>query len=167
LTGTTRRGGQLTPYGKSRIVRATYEKGTGFLASAILLRQHASSEAHQYVLRHLICQGTELILKAALLAADHDKYRSLLSQRPFGHNIREIANELVRALSCKPLQPALARELDELSHLYSQYLLRYGGIQDIFHDPNTVQYELVLRRAFAVIRFIARKNALQPSPPRA
>lgn len=160
--------GKLTDYGKGLIIRAMYQKGEAFLLSAILLKDHANSEANQYVVRHLICQGTEIILKTVLLVIDYDKYKPVIAYQKFGHNINAIADELIKAASLKPLRPAIEKELNELSHFYAQHLLRYGGLQDIFYQPDILSYTLVLRRVRActrLMRILGRKaQATKPDP---
>ena len=141
-----RAGGKLTTYGKRRYAIATYEKGKAFLFAALLLRSHANSEPHEYVVRHLLCQGIELISKAVLLFVDYDKNMPLM-ERHFGHHIRKTADEALLATRQKPMKHSIAKELDALSHFYSQHLLRYGGLQDIFLDPKDLPYEGVVRRA--------------------
>lgn len=160
--------GKLTDHGKGLIVRAMYQKGEAFLLSALLLRERANAEATQYVVRHLICQSIEIILKTALLLIDYDKYIAVISHRRFGHNINSLANEVIRAASLKPLRPAIEKELNELSHFYSQHLLRYAGLQDIFHQPDILSYTLVLRRLRACIRLMQilgrRAQETKPAP---
>jgi hypothetical protein len=137
---------------------ATYEKGKAFLFAALLLRSHANSEPQEYVVRHLLCQGVELISKAVLLFIDYDKNRPLM-HRYFSHHIRKTADEALVATRQKPLRPSIAKELDALSHFYSEHLLRYGGLQDIFLDPNDLRYEGVLKRAGAGVRLIEAEMA--------
>jgi hypothetical protein len=153
----------LTADGKNRVVEAMYQKGKAFLGSSILLKSHSNCEAHEYVVRHLLCQGIETVLKAVLLLTDYDKYEPKLRQ--FGHNLRELADEVIMAAAQKPMTPNIAKELDELSTFYSNHRLRYGGIHDIFHDPNNIRYELVLKRVYAGLRLIQRHGAKRaPSP---
>ena len=136
-TAPARAGGRLTTYGKRRYAIATYEKGKAFLFAALLLRLNAKSEPQEYVVRHLLCQGVELISKAVLLFVDYDKNMPLM-ERHFGHHIRKTVEEALIATRQKSLKPSIAKELDALSHFYSQHLLRYGGFQDIFLDPKAL-----------------------------
>jgi hypothetical protein len=149
-------GGRLTPFGQHQIAIAMYRKGEAFLGAALLLRAQARSEAHEYVFRHLLCQSVELILKAALLLVDYDRYMPML-ERPLGHNLRRIADEAIAATAQNPLAATTAEDLAELSRLYSQHQLRYGGLQDIFNAPNYIRYEIVLKRVVACVRLIRRK----------
>jgi predicted transcriptional regulator len=146
-------GGKLTPYAKRRFAIATYEKGRAFLFAALLLREKTHSEAQEYVIRHLVCQGVELISKATLLFVNYDKYMPLM-ERHFRHNIRMTADEALAVTKQKPLSHLLAKQLDQLSHFYSQHLLRYGGLQDIFINPDSLTYELIVHRACAGFRLI-------------
>ena len=73
-------------------------------------------------------------------------------ERHFGHHLRKTVEEALTLTRQKPLKPSIAKELDALSHFYSQHLFRYGGFQDIF--PNDLPYEGVLERAVAGVRLI-------------
>lgn len=131
------------------------------MAAAILLRQHANCEAHEYVFRHLLCQSAELIAKAVLLKIDYDKYNPKVLKDKFGHNLSKIVEEALRVALQKALKPTLARELDEISSFYFNQRLRYGGLQDIFRDPNFIQYEAVLKRLCACIRLTNRIRLME------
>lgn len=156
-------GGGPTPYTKRLYAKATYEKGKAFLFAAILLKGHANSEAQEYVLRHLLCQGVELISKAALLLIDYDKYEPFM-EKYFRHDIRRVADEALVAAKQKPLSPLIAKELGELSRFYSQHRLRYSGLHDIFFNPNSLPYELVLIRVGVSVRLIRRRIARDVIP---
>jgi hypothetical protein len=86
-----------------------------------------------------------------LLFVDYDKNMPKM-ERHFGHYLRETVEEALTSTRQKSLKSSIAKELYALSNLYSQYLLRYGGFQDIF--PSDLSYEGVLRRAVAGVRLI-------------
>lgn len=150
----------LAIHGKRRIAYATYHKGSAFIAAALLLREKSGNE---YVVLHLLCQGLELVLKASLLFRDYDKYRRALERRDLGHNLSRVAETARAAFGLRELPPPLAKELDHLSHYYSNHHLRYGGLADILVEPTSIASGMVLRRTVAVLRLFRR--SLQGNVP--
>ena len=69
------------------VCRSMYAKGVGFLGAAVLLQRQGGC---QWVVLHLLCQGTELVLKSFLLFADFDKYKVRLKKH-FGHDLEKLA----------------------------------------------------------------------------
>ena len=142
----------LSLHGKRMIANAMYQKGVSFLGAAILLRQKGG---HEYVVLHLLCQGLEIVLKAALLFRDYNRYRPQLV-RPLGHDLSRTAEYACEAFGFRKLSPPLAAELAQLSKYYKPNHFRYGGVADIFINPTTIPRELVMRRALVVLRLFAR-----------
>ena len=149
---------KTTTYADSLIADAMYSRGKSFLASAVLLQR---ASGHEYVVLHLLCQGIELILKALLLFADYKKYKPIL-QNAYGHRIEKLGADVSLAYGLRPMRPALANELAELSAYFSKHLLRYAGIQDIFIAPCSIARDRVFRRIVAVLRLAEREIARRP-----
>jgi hypothetical protein len=141
---------------KREIADSMYAKGLGFLGESVLLRKYGGDA---FVVLHLHCQGLELVLKAALLFKDFDKYRSRLT-KDFGHDLAKTAKVAAKVFGQKPMNKALQAELGELSRFYRWHLLRYGTIADIFIDRGSVASELVAARTPVLLRLIRRKRAL-------
>jgi hypothetical protein len=139
-----------TPYAKTLTATSMYCKGNAFIGAAILLTKHSDSEPTDYVVLHLLCQGIEIALKGLLLLHDYDTYKPRL--RPLGHNLFKIATETTSVYRLNPMRDTLAKELRALSDFYSQHLLRYGTMADIFIDPRSIPRDAILRRVGAVIR---------------
>lgn len=55
---------KLLGYGKFRAARQLFNRGNQFVSAAIDLEKNLPGDG--YVVRHLLCQGLELILKAML-----------------------------------------------------------------------------------------------------
>jgi hypothetical protein len=136
-----------------------YFKGKAFIGAAFLLKKQQCSDTEhvEYVVLYLLCQGIEVVLKGLLLFNNFDKYRLLLPRKVLGHNLYEIAKEVSSVYCLKPIRDELANELRTLTHSYSQNLLRYGGIGDIFIDPRTIPRDAILRRVAATIRLAERE----------
>ena len=156
--------GRPTRYAKSLIADSMYLKGKAVIGAAILLRGRSDHEHTDYVFLHLLGQGIELVLKGLLLRNDFDKYHPCL--RKFGHNLFKISKETSSAYSAtyciNPMRDVLANELRTLSDFYSNHLLRYGTIVDIFVDPRTIPRDRVFRRLAATIRLAERKRSSRP-----
>ena len=149
-------GGKLARDGKRVIAISMYQKGKVFIGSALLVKRQSSSEATEYVFRHLLCQGIEVALKGLLLIEDYDKYVDQLV-KPLGHNLLKVATAALKAYRLNPLRRELAVELAAVDKLYSKHLLRYGTIGDIFVDPASVVCEMVAHRTYAAIRLAQRE----------
>ena len=143
----------LTRLGQRAVARSMYAKGHGFLGAAVLLRRQGGYES---VVLHLLCQGLEIVLKAALLFKDFDLFHSQL-RRPLGHNLELIVQTAASTFGLHPMRPALAEEIQRLSNRYEQHLLRYGTIYDVFVDPSTIPSELLLKRTAAMLRLMRRQ----------
>jgi hypothetical protein len=144
LEGTAR----LTRHGKRAVAASMYAKGKSFVAAAILLRQQGG---YEYVVLHLLCQGTEIIVKALLLFKDYDGYHRQL-KKPLGHDLEKIAATAVDAFGLRPLRASLAADLGALNALYRAHRLRYGTGRDLLVDPASIRSDRILRRVAAVIR---------------
>lgn len=150
--GNLKGSGSLTIVGKRTVALSWYEKGKSFIAAALLLRRHGGDE---YVVLHLLCQGVEVILKALLVFSDYDQFQPKL-KGPFGHNLVAIAETAICHFHVRKLEPVIALELRGLNNFYSQHLLRYGSIVDLFILPNTIDSRRVLRKISAVIKVANR-----------
>ena len=139
------------PHGKRLVAKAMFEKGQTFVAASILLRQN---NLNQSAALQLLCQGIEVSLKGLLLLIDYDQFRPRL--RAINHNLLAAADETLRAAKMNSLTPKLRSELTILSTLYSKHLLRYGSIHDVLVNPQTISYELVLRRLHVAFRLVRR-----------
>lgn len=148
--------GSLTPHAKRLIAVSMYEKGKAFVGASILVRGKSNSEATDYVLLYLLCQGVEVTLKGLLLLNDYDRFRKRL-KKFIGHDLLKVANEASTAYGLNPLRDALEDELQYLSNLYSDHFLRYGTRTDLFIDPRSVQRGRVFRRLAAVLRLAERE----------
>lgn len=144
-----------TNYSKRLMARALYSKGKHFIAAAVLLKRHQGCD--NYVVLHLLCQGTEIILKALLLVLDFDKYSK--QQIGYRHNLLSLAAATTAAFGLQPMRAPLAEELRALNIYYSNNLLRYDGLQDILIDPATIESSRLLRRVAAIIRLTDRQLA--------
>lgn len=130
-----------------------YAKGKAFLGAAILLRQKGGDE---FVVLHLLCQGIEITLKGLLLFIDYDKHKPKL--RRIGHKLLSASEAAAKAAGLSPLKRDIRVELEVLSSLYSQHLLRYGSGYDIFVNPDSIPSKRVLHRMVAVLRLAERKG---------
>jgi hypothetical protein len=148
--------GTLAQGGKRRVALSMYLKGKAFVGAAILLDRHAESEQSDYVVLHLLCQGIEVILKGLLLFNDYDRYIDKL-RRPLGHKLPKIAMEVSNAYGLNAMRAALASEMRTLHDFYSNNLLRYGRVSDIFIDPRTISRTTVFCRLAATIRLAERE----------
>lgn len=133
-----------------------YGKGKAFIGASILLRKQASSEPNDYVALHLLCQGIEITFKGLLLLYDYDRFKRRL-RKPLGHDLFLVAVAVSAAYGLKPLRDDLGSELGALSNIYSQHLLRYGSMHDIFINPSSIPHERVFRRLAAVLRLTERE----------
>lgn len=144
---------QLTAHGKRLVAASMFAKGKAFLGAAILLRQKGG---YEFVVLHLLCQGIEVTLKGLLLFMDYDKYKPKL--RRIGHKLLSVSEAAAKAAGLPPLKKDVHTELEVLSNLYSQHLLRYGSGYDILVNPSTIPSSRVLRRMVAVLRLAERKG---------
>ncbi|MCG2642697.1 hypothetical protein ACFPFP_22335 [Bradyrhizobium sp. GCM10023182] len=149
----------LTDYARQRIALALYAKGQSFLGASILLQDHGGDE---YVVLHLVCQGTEIIAKALLLLLDYKKYDKVI--RGYGHDLEGVALAALKVFGLQPMRPALAQEVKALNVFYKGNLLRYNGLPDIFIDPKTIDRQRLLRRTTAVVRLANREIAKLAQP---
>lgn len=151
--------GGWTPYAKQIIARSMYEKGKAFLAAAMLLRQRG---AYEYAVLHLACQGIEVLGKGYLLMANYDLFKPKL--RAYGHNLLKLVAAVEAQSKLTILHGPVRSELETLSNLYRQQLLRYGSGYDILVDARSIPSSLVLRRSHALLR-LARLRRLANDPP--
>ncbi len=144
---------KVTDYAQRQLNLLLYEKGKSFVQAALLLHVHSKNKPiSEYVVLHIFCQGTEIILKALLLLKDDRHYRPLLKKkRDFGHNLEKLSIEVVTQYGLNPISPELLKELQALNSLFSNHFLRYGSLLDAF-NPNIVASDLVMKRVLAAIR---------------
>ena len=145
-----------TKYGKNLIALSMYGKGKAFIGAHLLVARQPASEPTEYVTLHLLGQGIEVTLKAFLLLLDYDKYVVQL-RKPLGHNLVKTAEAAITAFGLNPMRPALKAELEAVSTPYSNHMLRYGGIGDIFIAPSSIHRDSVFRRIAAAIRLAERE----------
>ena len=144
---------KLTPHGKKLISDSMREKGKAFIAAAMLLRKQGGNE---YVVLYLLCQGIEVLGKGYLLLVDYDTYKPKL--RKYGHNLIALVSDIEKAANISILNNAIRVELQVLSNLYREQLLRYGSGYDILVNPATIPSKQVLRRVVALLLFSNRKK---------
>ena len=131
-----------------------YERGKGFVGAAVLVDQ---KDGHPFVVLHLLCQGIEVVLKAMLLANDYTLYKPCL--RGLGHDLPKAAAAVRRATGLHVFSGQARDELETLSNVYRQHLLRYASNFDIFVDPRTIPSRKVFRHTAALFRYLERKQA--------
>ena len=147
-------GGRLSAYGKQQIALSMYVKGKSYVGAALLVRREVANE---YVVLHLLCLGLEVTLKGLLLLADYNMFKPRLrNYGRNGHDLELLVTDAVSVFGLKPPPTGVSSQLGQLSAYYSQHLLRYGGIQDIFIAPESIGSDLVLRRLAAAIRLTER-----------
>jgi len=149
----------LRPDGKQVIASSMYNKGKAFIGAAILLSRETDSEHSDYVVLHLLCEGIEIVLKGLLLVRDYDRYYPRLHKKPLRHDLKKIALETASAYGRKLPRGGVVTELEALSTLYKQHLLRYGGVSDMHVDPRTIRRDKVLRYVTAVLRLAERPRS--------
>lgn len=132
-----------------------YEKGKAFLCAALLLRQRG---AYEYAVLHLLCQGIEVLGKGYLLSVNYDEYKPKLLG--YGHNLLKLVSAVEKEVKVNVLRPAVRAELETLTNLYKQHLLRYGSGYDILVDSKTIPSSRVLSRSAALLRLAQRHSLL-------
>jgi hypothetical protein len=143
-----------TTHGKREMAKLFYEKGKHFIGAAILLRNRGGDE---YVVLHLLCQGTEIILKALLLLRDFDKFYPLTKK--YGHKLKPLVSDALNEFKLRQLRPAVSEELEKLDELYQGHQLRYGLLINVFINPASIPSRLVLGRVGAAMRLANRELA--------
>lgn len=149
-----------TPHLKRRAARALYGKGEQFIIAALLLREKKGNE---YVVLHLLCQGIEIVLKALLLLRDFDKYKPLILEFRYRHNLMQLVSLALTEYKLHPLRPAVLSELDNLNGFYKSHLLRYESVFDVVVDPISIPSAHALRWACVVMR-LARRELRRLAP---
>lgn len=137
-------------YSKRMIAYKMYFKGKQFVGAALLLEANGGDGS---VVRHLLCQGIELVLKGLLLLKSYDSYKPKL--RKLGHHLSRIAQETGTCYGVK-VPVHVVRELNTLDSYFSIHAFRYAGISDVLLDLQNVPLDKVLRRVAAVIRLTDR-----------
>ena len=137
-------------YSKRMIAYRMYFKGKQFVGAALLLQAKGGDGS---VVRHLLCQGVELVLKGLLLLKGYDTYKPKL--RKLGHHLCRIAQETSNCYGVK-VPAHVVRELDTLNSFFSIHAFRYAGFGDVMLDLQNVPLDKVLRRIAAVIRLTDR-----------
>lgn len=140
----------MTPYAKRRVAETMYYRARSFITAAMLLRERGG---YEFVVLHLLCQGIEVLLKSFLLYKDYDRYIRVIRSN-IGHDLKKAADMVITEFGVHQLRPALADELNSLSHVYKQHLLRYASGYDHFVDPKSIKSDLVLSRLAAVVRLV-------------
>ena len=137
----------LTERGWRYVAESFLSKGRSFLAAAVLLERQGG---HRFVVLHLLCQGTEIILKSLLLFLDHKKYRKPCKK--YRHDLNQVISASIEAFRLHPLRPALAKEVNTLNNIYMRHLLRYESVHDLLVSPASIESDRMLRRMAAVMR---------------
>ena len=145
----------ITKYGRDEIIRAYLYKGVAFLQASVLLKK---ANGNRYVVLHNLMQGLEIILKSCLLAHDYKKYKPILPYKPYGHNVVRCVDEILKITGKKPLPSKAGLQLSALSNLYANTVLRYGGLNDLFIDPKSIEYDEIMRLMIPLIKFAKVKT---------
>ncbi len=145
----------LTDAGKRRVARDMIIRGVHFLGAAIFLKREGG---HGYVVRHLLCQGLELLLKGILLYHDFNGYWPKL--KGFSHDLMSLSSEVGRAYKVRPMSQGLTAELKVLSGWYAMHLLRYSSGLELVVDVDTIVYDKMLARTCAVLRVLRRNKVI-------
>jgi len=133
----------LATAGQQLIATKMFEQGVAFIEAYALLAKDPRGEPREYVALHLLCQGTELVLKALLLFADYDKYKPTLKN--LRHYLRKA---LASVKQCYPLDEwdvVAVAEFDALSELYEKHWLRYANEYQVFIPPSAIVVENFVR----------------------
>jgi hypothetical protein len=142
----------MTPHAKRIVAQTMYHRGHDFVRAALLLREKGG---YEFVVLHLICQGMELVLKSLLLYRDYDRY-SVLIKKKIGHDLKRAADTVIAEFQVKSLPSNVDEELQSLSNLYKNHLLRYATGYDHFVDPKTIRSDLVLGKLAVVVKLADR-----------
>ena len=132
------------------IADAMFEKGASFTGAALLLREKGG---YEHVVLHLICQGLENVMKSILLHEDYDKHKKKIKEK-IGHNLVKAVNAVIKVKGSKGISNELRAQLENINHFYKNHFLRYGGMSDIFIQPQKGDSELVLQKLLQVIKVI-------------
>jgi hypothetical protein len=146
--------GEWTPAGEKLIAASMMQKGRAFISAALLLRQR---DGYEYAVLHLMCQGIEVLGKGYLLSIDYQHYQSKL--RAYRHNLVKVAEAVEQVIAVRVLKPPVRGELEVLSKLYSEHLLRYGSGYDLMVNPTTIPSDRVMNRLAALCRLERRIEA--------
>lgn len=111
-----------------------FEKGRSFVMAGSLVNAY---QGHRFVYLHLLCQGSECIGKALLLAHDYERYEPMLKQG-LGHDLEKLFETVERSLGRKLLSEDGMRELIKLNKYYKKHMLRYGDAADFQREAATV-----------------------------
>ena len=94
-------------------------------------------------------------MKGLLLFRNFERYKAML-KKPLGHNLNKLIKTVIEEFPVRPLTKKHMQEIDQLSKLYSNHILRYGNGYDILVNPSTIPSELTLRKITAIIRLSER-----------
>jgi hypothetical protein len=146
-----------TSYTKHIIAQNWMRRGAAFIAAANLLAaRRRGSEDVLMVSLHLLCQGTEILLKGLLLDKDYDLYHPQLKK--FGHKLDRLADQVISTYKAQAMKAEFRQELSVLSHWYSRHWLRYDNGLSFVTMSGTPSYLRTLRRVCAVIRVVRRRQ---------
>ncbi|WP_314972632.1 hypothetical protein [Comamonas testosteroni] len=142
-------GWKMTPEGKFRGAQQLYLRGKQFWVAAVLIDDKYYGDG--YVVRHLMCQAIELVLKSLLLIQDYDKYDPML-RKNFGHDLLELSKETCSIYGIAMRAP-LEMELNRLNGFFKKHHFRYAyKVEPIFFPANTFPIEHVRRRMRTMLR---------------
>ncbi|MCW3098545.1 MAG: hypothetical protein JWL77_4163 [Chthonomonadaceae bacterium] len=148
---------ELTPIAKSMIAYRWLKKGVSFIDGYVMLKDRGLDH---YVSLHLFCQGMEIILKTCLLMRDYDTYRPKMGTKKYGHNLEELASNVIQVFGVRPLSDLELAELQKLNELYANHELRYATfaetINHISKATSKVTCNHLYRKMYAVVRLALR-----------
>jgi hypothetical protein len=142
----------FSPYAKRQVGLDMYVRAKNFIAAAVLLKREQGSP---FVIRHLLCQGIELLLKAILLMVDYDKYFPEL--RKIGHDLLKASKKVQEATGIDFVSASLKDEMQGLSQFFKLHMLRYASTLGLLTGADTLPMGKTLGRTAAALRVVERE----------
>lgn len=143
-----------TAKGKQFSAWQFYLRGRQFIRAALALDQDDPGDG--YVVRHLLCQGIELILKALLLRKNYNNYFPLLSKKKYGHNLIALLDEVARLYKVK-VAPDLLVDLRKLNSFFKAHLFRYSDIEAMFSPATSFPITRTLEKLLPLMKAMDRR----------
>ena len=143
----------FTTYAKNLAAKKTFYDGKAFIEAALLLEQKRGAS---YVSLHLICQGTELILKSFLYHKDYDRFINELKKTPINHSLTELTNAVIEEYSAKSLDAQILEQVKALDEKYSKHKLRYTKVESMMGYYLMLETSEFTWKLCAVVKLAAR-----------
>lgn len=145
---------KMTAKGKQMTAWHFYLRGRQFIRVAFTLDQDEPGDG--YVVRHLLCQGIELMLKAILLRKNYDTYRSRLSRKPFGHDLIGLLDEVKRQYNVK-LEAELLADIKKLNSFFITHRFRYSDIEALIAPAHSFPIRRCLEKLLPLMQAMDRR----------